>query len=219
MLTAKQQQLFDFIEKTRGIDTGVSPSFDEMREAVGLKSKSGIHRLVQSLTERGFVRQLKNKARALEIVRSSAQNVIEGTQDVIRNISQTVSEILPLPILGKIAAGTPIEAIGTVQSYIPVPVSMLSKHQDYYALTVEGDSMVDAGICDGDQVIIQRTSQAQNGDIVVALVDRTEATLKRLHKQGAVIELRPENNQYSVQRYSADRVEVQGVLAGLMRWY
>ena len=218
MLTAKQQQLFDFIEKSVS-ETGVSPSFDEMREAVGLKSKSGIHRLVQSLQERGFVRQLKNKARALEIVKSSANSAMETAKDVVRNVSQTVSEMMTLPILGKIAAGTPIEAIGTVQSYIPVPVSMLSKHQDYYALTVEGDSMVDAGICDGDQVIIQRTTVAQNGDIVVALVDRTEATLKRLKKQGAVVELHPENNQYQVQRYAADRVEVQGVLAGLMRWY
>ena len=215
MLTAKQQQLFDFIEK-RITDTGVSPSFDEMREAVGLKSKSGIHRLMQSLTERGFVRQLKNKARALEIVKTSA---FDAAKDIVRNVSQTVSDMMTLPILGKIAAGTPIEAIGTVQSYIPVPISMLSKHQDYYALTVEGDSMIDAGICDGDQVIIQRTSSAQNGDIVVALVDRTEATLKRLNKQGAVVELHPENSQYNVQRYSADRVEVQGVLAGLMRWY
>lgn len=217
MLTAKQQQLFDFIEK-RVTDTGVSPSFDEMREAIGLKSKSGIHRLVQSLQERGFIRQLKNKARALEIVRPT-QNLVQTAVDTVRNVSEAVSEMLSLPILGKIAAGTPIEAIGAVQSYIPVPVSMLSKHQDYYALTVEGDSMVDAGICDGDQVIIQRTKQAHNGDIVVALVDRAEATLKRLHKQGGVVELRPENPMYHVQRYSADRVEVQGVLAGLMRWY
>lgn len=217
MLTAKQQQLFDFIEKKIN-DTGISPSFDEMRDAVGLKSKSGIHRLVQSLQERGFIRQLKNKARALEIVRPTNQ-LIDSAKEVVRNISETVSELLPLPILGKIAAGTPIEAIGTVQSYIPVPVTMLSKHQDYYALTVEGDSMVDAGICDGDQVIIQRTSHAHNGDIVVALVDRAEATLKRLHKQGGVVELRPENRLYNVQRYAADRVEVQGVLAGLMRWY
>lgn len=217
MLTAKQQQLFDFIEKSIN-ESGISPSFDEMRDAVGLKSKSGIHRLVQSLQERGFIRQLKNKARALEIVRPTNQ-LIDSAKEIVRNISDTVSELLPLPILGKIAAGTPIEAIGTVQSYIPVPVTMLSKHQDYYALTVEGDSMVDAGICDGDQVIIQRTSQAHNGDIVVALVDRAEATLKRLHKQGAVVELRPENRLYNVQRYAADRVEVQGVLAGLMRWY
>lgn len=217
MLTAKQQQLFDFIEKKIN-ETGISPSFDEMRDAVGLKSKSGIHRLVQSLQERGFIRQLKNKARALEIVRPTSQ-LIDSAKEVVRNISETVSELLPLPILGKIAAGTPIEAIGTVQSYIPVPVTMLSKHQDYYALTVEGDSMVDAGICDGDQVIIQRTSHAHNGDIVVALVDRAEATLKRLHKQGGVVELRPENRLYNVQRYAADRVEVQGVLAGLMRWY
>lgn len=218
MLTPKQQQLFDFIDK-RISETGISPSFDEMREAVGLKSKSGIHRLVQSLTERGFIRQLKNKARALEVVRRPVEDAIANVKDGIKNFSETISQTLDLPILGKIAAGTPIEAIGAVQSYIPVPVNMLSKHQDYYALTVEGDSMMDAGICDGDQVIIQRTNRANNGDIVVALVDRAEATLKRMYQQGSVVELRPENRTYHVQRYAADRVEIQGVLAGLMRWY
>lgn len=218
MLTPKQQQLFDFIDK-RVTETGISPSFDEMREAVGLKSKSGIHRLVQSLTERGFVRQLKNKARALEVVRRPVEDALTNVKDTIKNFSETISQTLDLPILGKIAAGTPIEAIGAVQSYIPVPVNMLSKHQDYYALTVEGDSMMDAGICDGDQVIIQRTNRANNGDIVVALVDRAEATLKRMYQQGSVVELRPENRTYNVQRYAADRVEIQGVLAGLMRWY
>jgi repressor LexA len=218
MLTSKQQQLLDFIDKNIA-ETGISPSFDEMREAVGLKSKSGIHRLVQSLTERGFVRQLKNKARALEVVRRPVEEAVSNVKESIKNFTETVSQTLDLPILGKIAAGTPIEAIGSVQSYIPVPVNMLSKHQDYYALTVEGDSMMDAGICDGDQVIIQRTNRANNGDIVVALVDRAEATLKRMYQQGSVVELRPENRTYQVQRYAADRVEVQGVLAGLMRWY
>ncbi|HEY1095757.1 MAG TPA: transcriptional repressor LexA [Alphaproteobacteria bacterium] len=218
MLTPKQQQLFDFIDK-KVTETGVSPSFDEMREAVGLKSKSGIHRLVQSLSERGFVRQLKNKARALEVVRRPVEEALKNIKAPLEDIADMVTSTFNLPVLGKIAAGTPIEAIGAVQSYIPVPVNMLSKHQDYYALTVEGDSMMDAGICDGDQVIIQRTTRANNGDIVVALVDRAEATLKRMYQQGGVVELRPENTAYNVQRYSTDRVEIQGVLAGLMRWY
>jgi repressor LexA len=234
MLTRKQYELLRFINE-RLKEAGVPPSFDEMKDALGLKSKSGVHRLVTALEERGFLRRLHHRARALEILKMpEAQGrakpagvafkpqVIQGDFSPLagRPVEATSDRdaFESLPLYGKIAAGTPIEALRDNGNYVEVPKSLLGKG-DYYALKVEGDSMVEAGILDDDTVIIRRDETAENGAIVVALVDGQEATLKRLRRKGNTIALEPANSAHKIQLYGADRVKVQGRLVGLIRKY
>jgi repressor LexA len=229
MLTNKQYELLIFINsilETRGI----APSFEEMKEAINLKSKSGIHRLIIALEERGYLRRLPNRARALEILKlpnnkdkslnNELTNVIKGNF-VHKNVQEIQIEednSRSIPLYGKIAAGMPIEALNEPSSLIPIPEDMLGAG-DHYALTIEGDSMIDAGILEGDKVIIRQTENAENGSIIVALIDDKEATLKRLRRKGASIALEPANALYETQIYGPDRVKVQGKLVGLLRSY
>lgn len=225
MLTQKQRDLLSFIQ-SRLQDDEVSPSFDEMKDALGLKSKSGIHRLINGLVERGYLERLPNRARALSVIRVPESMQRANTQTPPRpqaaNMSDPfaapISGLRALPLYGKIAAGTPIEAIRHDGAYFDVPMNLLSTGE-YYALQVDGDSMIEAGINDHDIVIIKRAQNAQNGQIVVALVDQQEATLKRLKNEGRTITLLPENSSHSPQQYEAERVQIQGVLAGLIRTY
>ncbi|MCL2468782.1 MAG: transcriptional repressor LexA [Alphaproteobacteria bacterium] len=211
MLTRKQKELLFLIRK-RLEEGGVSPSFDEMKAALGLRSKSGIHRLVSGLEERGFIRRLPHRARALEIVRMP-----EG--EAATQGSGAPESSLALPLYGRIAAGTPIEAISDPQAHIPVPLSLLSAAQEHYVLEVAGDSMIEAGILDGDKVIISRAQTADNGAIVVALIDDNEATLKYLEKRGPQVALKPANASYETRLLPAARVKIQGRLVGLLRSY
>ncbi len=211
MLTPKQYNLLLFIHKTIR-ETGCCPSFDEMRNAIGLKSKSGIHALIDALVERNFVRKLPHKARALEVLRLPK---VKPTNAVP---VEKATPSMEIPLYGKIAAGTPIEAIANENDKLSVPAALVYGG-DYYALTIEGDSMVEAGIMDGDTVIIKRASTANNGDIVVALVDNNEATLKKIKKSGAYIELIPQNSAYQTRRLAAGRVKIQGILSSLIRTY
>lgn len=235
MLTRKQHELLLFIHERLG-QGGVSPSFDEMKDALNLKSKSGIHRLITGLEERGFIRRLPHRARALEVLRlpegmengAAAKagrsrfqpNVIKGdfANALMGRATDGAGEALSLPLYGRIAAGTPIEALRDTSNFIDVPTAMLAPG-DHYALEVAGDSMIDAGILDGDTVIIQRCDAAENGVIVVALVDDNEVTLKRLRRKGNTIALEPANTAYETRIFGADRVRVQGRLAGLIRRY
>lgn len=217
MLTEKQYNLLMFINKVNK-ETGQCPSFDEMKEAVGLKSKSGIHALINALEERNFIRRLKHRARALEVIRLprfKPQAIVEEEkkrEQALQNSSVNI------PLYGKIAAGTPIEAIANETETIPVPFEMVALGQ-YYALKIEGDSMIEAGILDGDTAIIRKQNQADNGKIVVALIDNNEATLKILKKNGALIKLIPCNKEYKTRVIEADRVKIQGVLSGILRKY
>ncbi|HZK88918.1 MAG TPA: transcriptional repressor LexA [Stellaceae bacterium] len=232
MLTRKQHELLMFINQ-RLTATGVSPSFDEMKDALKLRSKSGIHRLISGLEERGFIRRLAHRARALEVIKLPEDSAAAGSEKtrfsptVIRgdfsgalpgSAVSTDSEAVDLPLYGRIAAGTPIEALRDQSAKIGVPAALIG-HGDHYALEIEGDSMVDAGILDGDTVIIQRCDTAENGTIVVALVDNHEATLKRLRRRGASIALEPANQAYETRIFGPDRVNVQGRLVGLLRRY
>ncbi len=223
MLTRKQHELLLFIHKRLSED-GVSPSFDEMKDALQLASKSGVHRLVSALEERGFIRRLPHRARALEVLklpdsaappaRNAGGNVVQA--DFSR--SDAVSDAIDVPLLGKIAAGVPIEAIQHERDRLGVPSQMISGGE-HFALEVEGDSMIDAGILDGDVVIIRRGDTANNGEIVVALVDNEEATLKRLRRKGGSIALEAANPAYETRIFGPDRVQVQGRLVGLIRRY
>jgi len=233
MLTKKQHELLMFINQ-RLSATGVSPSFDEMKDALNLRSKSGIHRLISGLEERGFIRRLPHRARALEVIKLPDEVAIPAAAEKIR-FSPTVirgdftgalpgspvapdTDAVELPMYGRIAAGTPIEALRDTTTSIGVPAALLN-HGEHYALEVAGDSMVDAGILDGDTVIIQRCDTADNGSIVVALVDNIEVTLKRLRRRGASIALEPANPAYETRIFGPDRVNVQGKLVGLLRRY
>ncbi|MDE0800892.1 MAG: transcriptional repressor LexA [Rhodospirillaceae bacterium] len=229
MLTKRQHQLLNFIHARMQSD-GVAPSFDEMKLALNLKSKSGIHRLITALEERGFLRRLPHRARALEVVKlpenakfsiasETGSNVIPGNfkRPTIAQ-SNHLDDSMQLPLYGKIAAGMPIEALQDPSSHIGVPPSMLG-NGDHYALTIDGDSMIDAGILDGDTVIIQHSDDADNGAIVVALVDGEEATLKRFRRKGETIALEPANADYETRIFRPDRVRVQGKLVGLLRRY
>lgn len=258
MLTRKQYELLNFIND-RLRQTGVSPSFDEMKEALNLRSKSGIHRLITGLTERGFIRRLAHRARALEVVRLPENsdrapatatapqaantpnfgaapgfpaaapapsggfpaNVIRGNfqpQMPSATVTAETSESVRLPLLGKIAAGAPIEALNNPTNTVDIPASLVGRGE-HFALTVEGDSMVEAGIYDGDTAIIQRCDTAENGTIVVALVDSAEVTLKRLRRKHGSIALEPANQAYETRIFGPDRVQVQGKIIGLMRRY
>ena len=225
MLTAKQHELLHFIQE-RLDASGISPSFEEMKEALGLKSKSGIHRLISALEERGFLRRLPNRARALEVLKvpeaakpaaQARENVVplRKSPPAIRPIA--ANDIVEVPLHGKIAAGVPIEAFED-HNNLAVPAALLGSGE-HYALEVSGDSMVEAGIFDGDYALIQKASTAREGDIVVALVDGQDATLKYFRREGQMIRLDPANSAYEPQRYPAERVIVQGRLSGLLRRY
>lgn len=199
-------------------ETGCSPSFEEMKDAVGLKSKSGIHALIEALVEREFIKKLPHKARALEVIRLpkfKPKAIIEEEKKREIALQNSAAQI---PLYGKIAAGTPIEAIANESEHISVPFEMVDRGQ-FYALTIEGESMIEGGIFDGDTVIIKRAETANNGDIVVALVDDSEATLKVFRKEGSEVLLIPMNENYQTRRLPASRVKIQGILSGLMRTY
>jgi repressor LexA len=223
MLTRKQYELLIFINR-RLQDTGVSPSFEEMKGALALKSKSGIHRLITGLEERGFIKRLPHRARALEILRlpegmdGKAKSAKKSKLPSIMPDMGAIAQSISLPLYGRIAAGTPIEALTGHSTSVTVPPSLLGSG-DHYALEVAGDSMIEAGIMDGDTVLIQKTEHAENGAIVVALVDSNEVTLKRLRKRGDTIALEPANKAYETRIFGPDRVKVQGKLVGLMRRY
>lgn len=244
MLTRKQYELLMFIHE-RVRETGIPPSFDEMKEALDLKSKSGIHRLITALEERGFLRRMEKRARALEVLklpdnmaetlrpattRSQAQRALNrhGRGEIRmgdsrisqprRGYGEGPESAVNVPLVGRIAAGTPIEALQNKVSDVPVPGGMIGRGS-HYALEVTGDSMINAGILDGDTVIIQEADTASTGEIVVALVDNEEATLKRLRRRGDSIALEAANPAYETRLYGADRVKVQGKLVGLIRRY
>lgn len=223
MLTAKQQELLIFIQK-RLDEGGVSPSFDEMKDALDLKSKSGIHRLISALEERGFIRRLPNRARALEVMRMpDALQKEEAVRPVAappvppRQIPIAANDVVDIPLHGRIAAGVPIEAMES-DRMLSVPAALLGAG-DHYALEVSGDSMIEAGILDGDYALIQRTEVAREGQIVVALIEEEEATLKYFHKDGARVRLDPANAAYEPQIYDSAQVRIQGKLAGILRRY
>ncbi len=227
MLTRKQLELLDFIQKRVARD-GVPPSFDEMKDALDLRSKSGIHRLITALEERGFIRRLAHRARAIEIVKlpdamekpGFTPKVIEGDRTAPpKGAMPVAAAAMELPVMGRIAAGVPIEAISEVSHHVAVPGSMLSGRGQHYALEVKGDSMIEAGINDGDVVVIRQQSTAENGDIVVALVEDSEATLKRFRRRGRMIALEAANPAYETRVLPEDHVKVQGKLVGLIRSY
>src|SRR5690606_2299372 len=231
MLTRKQYELLRFINE-RLKESGVPPSFDEMKDALDLRSKSGIHRLITALEERGFIRRLPNRARAIEVIklpesatptsgsrRGFTPSVIEGNLGRVRTASEEDSgRPVPVPVMGRIAAGTPIEAIQTRSHTINMPPDMLTSGE-HYALEVRGDSMIEAGILDGDMALIKKSDTADTGDIVVALIDDEEATLKRFRRRGASIALEPANTSYEVRILPPNRVRIQGKLVGLFRRY
>ena len=209
MLTFQQEKLLKFIINYQK-QNNVTPSFDEMKDGLDLKSKSGIHRIVSALEERGYIKKLNNRARAIEIIKNV--NLIDTENGKNKN------SIISIPILGKIAAGLPIEAISDNTNYIELPETLLKKGE-YFILNVEGDSMIEAGIFDGDQVVIRKANDANNGEIVVALIDNNEATLKRIFKRGQQVALQPENSNYKTVIYGPDRIQIQGVLKHLIRSY
>ena len=220
MLTGKQHQLLSYLIDYQA-DKDITPSFDEMRQAVGLASKSGIHRLVSALEERGYIRRLPNRARAIEILRhpgspasadGPSSNVVEA------DFAESSSSVVALPLLGRIAAGTPIEALSDPSSYLDVPAGLVAGG-DHFALEIVGDSMVDAGIHDGDTVIIRRAETASSGEIVVALIEDSEATLKTFRREAGRVALEPANAAYETRYFSTDKVRIQGRLTGLIRRY
>ena len=227
MLTVKQRELLLFIDE-RLKESGVSPSFDEMREALELKSKSGVHRLISALEERSFIRRLPNRARALEVLRmpemAPAASALVGSSNVIGSIAPVsrplllaANDTIEIPLHGRIAAGTPIEALQGTEGFA-VPAALLGPGE-HYALEVSGDSMVEEGILDGDFALIRRVDTAREGEIVVALIDEAEATLKTFRREGQMIRLDPANRMYEAQRYRPEQITIQGRLAGLIRRY
>lgn len=233
MLTAKQHELLRFIQ-LRLDQSGISPSFEEMKDALGLKSKSGIHRLISALEERGFLRRLPNRARALEVlkladgspaIQPNSEELLSGgvqKNSAFLTTSNTApptvaNDVIELPLHGKIAAGAPIEALED-HNHLAVPAALLGSGE-HYALEISGDSMIEAGILDGDYALIAKGDSAREGEIVVALIDGQDATLKYFHRDGRMVRLDPANSQYESQLYSADRVIIQGRLSGLLRRY
>src|SRR6478672_5044983 len=218
MLTAKQRELLLFIDGRLKQD-GVSPSFDEMREALDLKSKSGVHRLISALEGRGFIHRLPNRARALEVLKlPETTPTATATVPPLRPVAPApANDTMEIPLHGRIAAGTPIEALQGTECFA-VPAALLGAGE-HYALEVSGDSMVDEGILDGDFALIRKVDSARDGEIVVALIDDEEATLKTYRREGRMIRLDPANSRYEPQRYEEDRVQIQGRLAGLIRRY
>ena len=231
MLTQKQLDLLEFIQK-RLSKNGVPPSFDEMKEALDLRSKSGIHRLITALEERGFIKRLANRARAIEIVKmpnaskfksSSVSEISSGSRNsvITNNPSAPIESVYAneIPVMGRIAAGVPVEAISEISHNVAVPGQILRGGGDHFALEVKGDSMINAGINDGDVVVIKETNSAMNGDIVVALIENQEATLKRFFVRGEAIALEAANPAYETRTFSHEKIKVQGRLVGLLRTY
>jgi len=216
MLTRKQHELLLYIDKHLS-ETGVSPSFEEMKEALDLKSKSGVHRLISALEERGFIRRLANRARALEVVKLPETRTSAEVVQLRPAVPAAANDTIELLLAGRIAAGTPIEALQGTETF-PVPAALLGAGE-HYALEVSGDSMVDEGILDGDFALIRRVDTARDGEIVVALVNNEEATLKTFRREGNMIRLDPANRNYEPQRYRPDQIQIQGKLAGLIRRY
>ena len=227
MLTRKQHELVCFIND-RLAETGVSPSFEEMKEALDLKSKSGVHRLISALEERAFIRRLPNRARALEVLRMPERPEKKTTgkapsrepaqlRDVPRELPTPANDVIEIPLHGRIAAGVPIEAFEGA-SMLAVPAALLGQGE-HYALEVAGDSMVEAGILDGDYALVKRQEVARDGEIVVALIDEVEATLKYFRREGAMVRLDPANRAYDPQRYAPNQVRIQGKLSGILRRY
>ncbi|MFL6846345.1 MAG: transcriptional repressor LexA [Allosphingosinicella sp.] len=216
MLTRKQSELLTYIQAELS-KSGVSPSFEEMKEALALKSKSGVHRLISALEERGFIRRLPNRARALEILRMPDTQAGSAAPAKPTAPPQAANDVVDLPLHGRIAAGMPIEAFEG-QTTLPVPAALLGPGE-HYALEVAGDSMVEEGILDGDYALIRKTDTARDGEIVVALVNDEEATLKTFRREGQMVRLDPANRRYDPQRYRPDQVRIQGRLAGLLRRY
>lgn len=227
MLTKKQHELICFINDSLN-ESGVSPSFEEMKEALDLKSKSGVHRLISALEERGFLRRLPNRARALEVLKMPERKGAPVAPKVAPQPSTSstfadrappapANDVIEIPLHGRIAAGVPIEAMEGA-TMLPVPAALLGSGE-HYALEVSGDSMVEKGILDGDYALIRRTETARDGDIVVALIDENEATLKTFYREGSMVRLDPANRSYDPQRYDSRQVRVQGKLAGLLRRY
>ena len=223
MLTKKQKNLLLFINKKLR-SSGISPSYEEMKESLNLKSKSGIHRLISALEERGFIRRLPHKARALEVIKlpetasandiynTFSPSVIKGGLDQKKSSNKDIE----IPVLGKIAAGTPVEAIQNEIARIPLPGN-LERNEEYFGLRVQGDSMIEAGINEGDTVIVKKTDTADNGKIVVALIDDNEAMLKRIRRKGKTVALESANKNYETKIFGPDRVKVQGILVSLYR--
>jgi len=217
MLTRKQHELLLYIDAKLS-ETGVSPSFEEMKEALDLKSKSGVHRLISALEERGFIRRLPNRARALEVLKMpEIKGAAVPATGATRLPEAANDSIVDLPLHGRIAAGTPIEALQGTDT-LPVPAALLGPGE-HYALEVAGDSMVEVGILDGDYALVRKTDSARDGEIVVALVNNEEATLKTYRREGQMIRLDPANRLYDTQRYREEQVQIQGKLAGLLRRY
>jgi repressor LexA len=216
MLTRKQHELLTYIHQHLS-ENGVSPSFEEMKEALDLKSKSGVHRLISALEERGFIRRLPNRARALEVMRMPDVRAGIGVRPSAVTPPQAANDVIELPLHGRIAAGMPIEALEG-QSSLSVPAALLGPGE-HYALEVAGDSMVEEGILDGDYALVRKTDVAREGEIVVALINNEEATLKTFRREGQMIRLDPANRNYDPQRYRPDQVTIQGRLAGLLRRY
>ena len=230
MLTAKQHELLLFIQRKLE-ETGISPSFEEMKEALELKSKSGVHRLISALEERGFLRRLPNRARALEVlrepedVRTGGKRVAANSNDPVTRVTtpprvapaSVANDIIEIPLHGRIAAGVPIEALES-DRMLPVPAALLGAGE-HFALEVSGDSMIEAGIFDGDYALVKKTDTARDGEIVIALVRGEEATLKYLRRENGMVRLDPANAAYDPQIYAPDEVQVQGKLAGLLRRY
>lgn len=216
MLTAKQRELLLFIDN-RLKESGISPSFDEMREALDLKSKSGVHRLISALEERGFIRRLPNRARALEVIKLPDTRPSASVTPIRPVTAAPANDTMELILAGRIAAGTPIEALQGTETFA-VPAALLGAGE-HYALEVSGDSMVEEGILDGDFALIRKAETAHDGEIVVALIDNEEATLKTFRREGSMIRLDPANRNYEPQRYDPRRVQIQGRLAGLIRRY
>jgi len=229
MLTRKQHELLIFIQEHLQT-TGFSPSFDEMKVGLSLKSKSGIHRLISALEERGFLRRRAHRARALEIVRLPGALLQESSHSDKSKIANVVqgqfgrasrsdrADAVSLPLYGRVAAGMPIEAFRDLGKFIDVPASMISSGE-YYVVEVSGDSMIEVGIIDGDIAIIQKADSAESGEIVVALIDKNEVTIKKIRKKGNSIALEPANRAYETRIFGPDRIEIQGKLFGILRWY
>jgi repressor LexA len=216
MLTAKQRELLLFIDG-RLRESGISPSFDEMREALDLKSKSGVHRLISALEERGFIRRLPNRARALDIIKLPETRPAATISPLRPAAAAPANDTIDIPLHGRIAAGTPIEALQGTENFA-VPAALLGPGE-HYALEVSGDSMVEEGILDGVFALIRKVDTARDGEIVVALIDNEEATLKTFRREGSMIRLDPANRNYDPQRYRPDQVVIQGRLSGLLRRY
>ena len=211
MLTSKQLKLLNYLKESFKNDK-VSPSFEEMKNALGLKSKSGIHRLITALEERGFVKRLHNKARAIKIITSNEEVSL-------KNFNSSDDQAKNVKVYGKIAAGTPIEAIENPEGYMNIPSEMIKNANQHYALKVSGESMVDAGILDGDIAVLEKTETVKNGDIVVALIDNQEATLKRIRKKSNSIALEPANKNFETRIFGPKRITIQGKLVGIIRNY